>query len=78
MGLTESDIMKSKLDTDILKFYLIRGAHAEGECRMEIEEACDSIANLIDNLEGRIKELEKSSKRTADIAGCLANGIQPD
>lgn len=70
--------MKAQLDTDVLKHYLILATGAQGDARSEIEDACNSLGLQIDNINFRLRDLEKSSKRTADMASCLANGIQPD
>jgi hypothetical protein len=34
--------------------------------------------NRIDQLEGRLAKVEGSTKRAANVASCLANGIIPD
>lgn len=73
-------------DLDIIAHYLKRTVSPGSfDCYREIEDACKSIAQTIENQEARIKELEKELKQTKaaashanNIASCLANGIQPD
>lgn len=79
--------MNAKTDTSFIAHYLklaVPNPNAS-ECMREIDEACQSLGQLIDNLTERVKVLEaelkkqkQAARRAADTASCLANGIKPD
>lgn len=43
-----------------------------------ILSVCSLLNDRIDRLQKELADEKGSNKRTADIASCLANGIQPD
>jgi len=42
------------------------------------ERMASRILDILDAMNRRMDEIEAGHKRTADVASCLANGIQPD
>lgn len=44
------------------------------DCRNEVIALCEVIGNLV----GELRNIDIATKRAANTASCLANGIQPD
>jgi hypothetical protein len=42
------------------------------------ELVTSGLLDILDAMNRRMDEIEMGHKRTADVASCLANGIQPD
>jgi hypothetical protein len=52
---------------------MIMQAHTEPTA-----ETIHLILNILDKLNDKIDRIEGVSNKTANIASCLANGVQPD
>lgn len=48
------------------------------QAEMDLLEICQRLNVRLSELEKRFEDAEAGNRRTANIASCLANGIQPD
>jgi hypothetical protein len=48
------------------------------EDKEDFDRAVIALANIIDSMSNDIAAIKLSTDRAANIASCLANGIQPD
>jgi len=42
------------------------------------EQTASRLLDILKAINDRMDEIESAARRTSDVAGCLANGIQPD